>query len=199
MKNIAEWLASNGMSGRDFVEADRRWHRSAESSWYRAPVSREPNPSAEFLAAEHPGHLLVTAGRVGDTPVFDKTGDRLGRVFDLSIDKASGQVAHVLLEVGGFLGFGRRFHPLPWRLFTYAPELRGYTLPFARDEVAATPSLQRTDLEWCGAGYGSPFDEAHDRPDLDLPITSRAGDPTDAASNRSVARARSTHPEHHGR
>jgi sporulation protein YlmC with PRC-barrel domain len=170
MKNIAEWFASNGVAGRDFVEADRRWHRSAESSWYRAPVSREPDLPAEFLAGEHPGHLLVTASRVGDTPVFDKSGARLGRVFDVSIEKASGQVAHVLIEVSGLLGFGRRYHPLPWRLFTYASDLRGYTLPFARAEILTTPSLQRAALEWCGAGLRSPFDEAQYRPHLDLPI-----------------------------
>src|SRR5947208_13562002 len=110
MKNISEWLASNGIAGGDFIEADRRWHRSAENSWYRPPVSRERDPPLEFSAAEHPGHLLVTANRVGDTPVYDKAGERVGRVFDLSIDKATGKVVHVLLGVGGFLGFGRRFH-----------------------------------------------------------------------------------------
>ena len=170
MKNISEWLASNGIAGNDFIEADRRWHREAGSSWYRAPVAREPGPPLEFRAEEHPGHLLVTAGRVGDTPVFDKAGDRIGRVFDISIDKSSGKVSHVLLGVGGFFGFGRRFHPLPWGLFTYAPDRRGYSVPFSRAQLAATPSLGRNDLEWCGAGYKSPFDHAYVNSYLDLPF-----------------------------
>ncbi len=170
MKNISEWLASNGIAGRDFIEADRRWHREAGSSWYRAPASSAPEPRLKFTADEHPGHLLVTAGRVGDRPVFDKAGDRIGRVLDISIDKSSGKVAHVLLGVGGFLGFGRRFHLLPWALFAYAPDRRGYALPFSRAEIAAMPRLERDDLEWCGAGYRSPFDHANVNSYLDLPF-----------------------------
>ena len=170
MKNISEWLASNGIAGADFVEADRRWRRSAESSWYRAPISRHTGRSLEFNAADHPGHLLVTGRRVGDTPVYDKTGERIGRVFDISIEKPTGRIAHVLLGMGGFLGFGRRFHPLPWALFSYAPDLRGYLLPFSRSEVAATPSLRGSDLEWCGGGYRSPFDETYANAYMDLPI-----------------------------
>jgi hypothetical protein len=170
MKNISEWLASNGVAGADFVEADRRWRRSAENSWYRPPISRESGSPLAFHAADHPGHLLVTAGRVGDTPLHDKTGERIGRVFDISIEKATGQVVHLLLEMGGFLGFGRRVHPLPWALFAYAPDLRGYLLPFGRSEIAATPSLRRDDLEWFGGGYRSPFDDAYANAYLDLPI-----------------------------
>jgi hypothetical protein len=170
MKDISEWLTSNGVTGGNFLEADRRWRRSAETSWYRPPLSRQDAAPLQFSGAEHPGHLLVTAARVGDTPVYDKFGERVGRVFDISIDKATGKVVHILLGVGGFLGFGRRFHPLPWALFSYAPDLRGYALPFAREEIAATPSLQRADLEWCGAGYRSPFDQAYYNPYLDLPL-----------------------------
>ena len=170
MKNISEWLASNGIAGNDFIEADRRWHREAGSSWYRAPVAREPDPPLEFTTENHPGHRLVTAGRVGATPVFDNAGDRIGRVFDISIDKSSGKVTHVLLGVGGFFGFGQRFRPLPWALFTYAPHLRGYTLPFSRAALAAMPSLDRDDLEWCGAGCSSPFQYAYVNSYMDLPF-----------------------------
>ena len=99
MKDISEWLASNGVTGGSFIEADRRWRRSAESSWYRPPVSREGESPRAFSGADHPGHFLVTASRVGDTPVYDKTGERVGRVFDISIDKATGKVVHVLLGV----------------------------------------------------------------------------------------------------
>jgi hypothetical protein len=170
MRNISEWLASNGVAGADFVEADRRWRQSAESSWYRAPISRDPDPPLAFRGPDHPGHLLVTAGRVGGTPVFDKAGERIGRVFDVSIEKSTGQVVHVLVVRSGMLGIGRRYHPLPWAVFTYAPDLRGYVLPFARAEIAATAGLRRNELDWCGAGYRSPFDDAYYDPFLTLPI-----------------------------
>jgi hypothetical protein len=170
MRNISEWLASNGITGREFIEADRRWRREAGSSWYRAPVPWDPDLGLEFTSDEHPGHLLVTGGRVGDSAVFDRAGERVGEVFDVSIHKTSGKVSHVLLGVGGFLGIGRRFHLLPWTLFTYAPDRRGYRLPLSRAEIARTPGVARRDLEWCGGGHSSPFEQAMVNSYLDLPF-----------------------------
>lgn len=170
MKNISEWLVANGIVGADFVEADRRWRRSAENSWHRPPGWPDQLEAPEFLAADHPGHLLVTSGRVKGAAVYDKAGLRLGRVFDVSIEKCSGRVIHVLLGTGGVLGFGRRFHPLPWSVFSYAQDRRGYRLPFTRAELRSTPRLRRDDLEWCGAGMRSPFDKAYGAAAfLDLP------------------------------
>jgi|SRR6185312_10789001 len=169
MKDISEWLVSNGIVGADFVEAERRWRRSAENSWHRPPgwTAREPAP--EFLTADHPGHLLVTAGRVRRAVVYDSAGVRVGRVLDVAIEKHSGRVVHVLLATGGVLGVGRRFHPLPWGVFRYAQDRRGYCLPFTRAQLQAAPRLRRDELEWCGAGARSPFDSAYCHAYFDLP------------------------------
>jgi hypothetical protein len=169
MKNISEWLASHGVSGAEFVKADRRWSRTVGSAWYRAP-SPAPGAGLDFRGAEHPGHLLVTASRVGQRPVFDSAGARIGEVFDISLEKRTGTAVHVLVAMGGVLGFGRSYRPLPWELFVYAPERRGYRLPMSGAEIEAIPCLGRDELEWFGGGYRSPFGRADARIYADLPF-----------------------------
>ncbi|MCW5761408.1 MAG: PRC-barrel domain-containing protein, partial [Phenylobacterium sp.] len=151
MRNISEWLASNGLTGSDFVEADRRWSRTVGSSWRRAPAAA-PDAGLDFRGVEHPGHLLVTAGRIGGRPVFDSAGVRIGRVSDISLEKRTGAAIHVLVAMGGVLGFGRRYRALPWGIFTYAPERRAYVLPLTRAEIEAAPALRSDQLEWFGGG-----------------------------------------------
>jgi sporulation protein YlmC with PRC-barrel domain len=169
MRNISEWLVSNGITGVEFVEAERRWRRSTENSWHRPPGWPEGGPAPGFLGADHPGHLLVTAARLRGAAVYDVAGVRVGQVFDVSIEKASGRVIHVLVATGGVLGVGRRFQPLPWEAFSYLQDRRGYSLPFTQAELRARPRLRRDELEWCGAGTRSPFDDAYCHAYFDLP------------------------------
>jgi sporulation protein YlmC with PRC-barrel domain len=74
-------------------------------------------------------HPLITASRVDGTSVFNKAGDRIGYVKDLSIDKNSGKIVYALLSFGGFLGIGERFHPLPWDVLKYDIAKDGYLYP----------------------------------------------------------------------
>jgi hypothetical protein len=58
-------------------------------------------------------HDLIMANRVTDTPVFNRAGDRMGHIDNLSIDKVSGQVVCAMLSFGGFLGIGDKLHARP--------------------------------------------------------------------------------------
>ncbi|WP_293477362.1 PRC-barrel domain-containing protein [Phenylobacterium sp.] len=169
MKNISEWLASNGLTGSDFVAANRRWSRTVGSSWYRAPTPA-PEASLDFRGLEHPGHLLVTAGRIGGRAVFDIAGVRVGQIFDISLDKRTGAAIHVLVATGGILGLGRRYRALPWEIFSYAPDLRAYVLPMTRAEIETVPAMRADQLERFGGGYRSPFDRAEAPPYIDPPL-----------------------------
>ncbi|HEX5379067.1 MAG TPA: PRC-barrel domain-containing protein [Phenylobacterium sp.] len=154
MTDVTKWLMSQGVLERRFIGLEPRWRRSHRSSWFRPAAWRTAGPEA----ADHPGRHLITAGRVAGSPVFDRFGARAGRIADISIEKASGQIVHVLLAMGGAFGLGRRFHPLPWALFSYEPSRRGYVLPFRRQEIRAMASLARDELEWCGAGPPEAWD-----------------------------------------
>lgn len=111
-------------------------------------------------AASH--HALITASRVSGTPVFNRAGQRIGHIEDLSIDKVTGQVRYALLAFGGFLGIGDRFHPLPWSVLEYHTEKNGYVVPLEKPELEQSPHFSKDELETFGAGdqtarAGAPF------------------------------------------
>lgn len=97
-------------------------------------------------------HDLIMANRVTDTPVFNRSGDRIGHIDNLSIDKASGQVIYALLSFGGFLGVGDKLHPLPWNRLEYDLAKGGYVVPLSKEQLEAAPAVSRDDLADLGAG-----------------------------------------------
>lgn len=97
-------------------------------------------------------HDLIMADRVTDTPVFNRAGERIGRIDNLSIDKVSGEVVYALLSFGGFLGIGDKLHPLPWARLEYDVEKGGYVVPLSKEQLEAAPALRPDELEDLGAG-----------------------------------------------
>ena len=89
---------------------------------------------------------LIFAGKVNGTPVFNATGDRIGHIEDIAIDKASGQVAYAILAVGGFLGAGTRRYPLPWRVLTYDTSRNSYVTSIDKERLDQAPSFEMADL-----------------------------------------------------
>ena len=82
---------------------------------------------------------LIAADKVQGTDVFNNGGDRLGSVHDLMIDKQTGQVAYAIMSFGGFLGIGNSYHPLPWSLLRYNPNLGGYVVNLDKQELEGAP------------------------------------------------------------
>lgn len=102
------------------------------------------------MAEDNAAHPLIMAHRVNGTPVFNPTGDRIGHIEDLSIDKRSGQVVYALLSFGGFLGIGEKFHPLPWSVLDFDSGKGGYVLPLSKDELNKAPNYTKDELRTFG-------------------------------------------------
>jgi hypothetical protein len=75
---------------------------------------------------------LISSDKVVGTPVYNRQGEHLGSVYNLMIDKISGQVAYAVMSFGGFLGIGERYHPLPWRVLKYDTRQGGYVVDLDR-------------------------------------------------------------------
>lgn len=97
-------------------------------------------------------HDLIMASRVTGAAVYNRTGERIGHVEDLSIHKVTGQTVYALMSFGGFLGLGERLHPLPWSMLDYDPGRSGYVVPLDKAELEKAPALDRMELERLGAG-----------------------------------------------
>jgi hypothetical protein len=97
---------------------------------------------------------LIASDKVEGTAVYDRNGNRLGSVYNVMIDKYSGQVAYAVMSFGGFLGIGERYHPLPWRMLTYDTGQGGYVVDVSREKLEGAPSYTRDETPWSRPDYG---------------------------------------------
>ena len=97
---------------------------------------------------------LISAGKVQGTPVYNFAGESLGSIYDVMLDKKSGQVAYAIMSFGGFLGMGEAYHPLPWSLLKYDTEKGGSVVNLDRHQLEGAPSYPPgTDPGWGNRDY----------------------------------------------
>jgi hypothetical protein len=82
--------------------------------------------SAILSRDETPG--LISSDKVEGTPVFDRTGEKLGTVRNVMIGKTDGQVRYAVMGFGGLFGMGEDNYPLPWDSLDYDTGLGGYKM-----------------------------------------------------------------------
>lgn len=94
-------------------------------------------------------HTLIASDRVEGTDVYSPTGEKLGSIDHLMIDKVSGQVRSAVLEFGGFLGMGEDRYPLPWSMLVYDTEKEGYVVPLDKAKLEGAPRYSGNERpEW---------------------------------------------------
>jgi len=98
------------------------------------------------MTAHKPAHPLISADRVNGTDVVSKSGEKLGKIEDVAIEKVSGDVAYAILSFGGVLGIGARFHPVPWKLLTYDTDKRAYVIPMSKGDLEQAPMIDEKEL-----------------------------------------------------
>jgi hypothetical protein len=104
-------------------------------------------------AAQETGKLIST-DKVAGTNVYNTSGDTLGAIHDLMIDKATGKVAYALMSFGGFLGIGNQYHPLPWSLLKYDTSLGGYVVNLDKRQLEGSPAYDvGTQPQWGDRSY----------------------------------------------
>ena len=86
---------------------------------------------------------LVAADKVQGAKIYSATGDNLGSVDVVIIDEKSGNIAYAILSVGGFLGIGGRYYPLPWSMLRFDTALGGYVANIDRAQLKGAPAYGR--------------------------------------------------------
>ena len=99
-------------------------------------------------------HDVISSDRVEGTKVYNASGDKLGSVDNLMIDKRSGQVRYAVLEFGGFLGMGTDRYPLPWNMLKYDTDKEGYVVPLDMATLEAAPKYHESDVPAYTPEYG---------------------------------------------
>jgi sporulation protein YlmC with PRC-barrel domain len=77
------------------------------------------NRGRESDASRSETRTLIAASKVEGTAVYNRQGEALGSVYDVMIDKRSGDVSYAVMSFGGFLGIGKSYHPVPWNMLEY--------------------------------------------------------------------------------
>src|SRR5271155_811367 len=105
---------------------------------------------------------VISSDKVEGTSVYNTTGEKLGSVDDLMIDKISGQVRYAVLEFGGFLGMGTDRYPIPWKVLKYSTDKGGYVVPLDKASLDKAPKYAEEDMPVYDPEYGNRIDRYYD-------------------------------------
>lgn len=87
------------------------------------------------------GHTTaIRASDVIGTEVRNRAGESLGKVEDIVLDKTSNSIMFAVLSFGGFLGIGERYHPMPWAVLDYDPDIEAFVVDYSREQLESAPS-----------------------------------------------------------
>lgn len=93
------------------------------------------------------GHTTaIRARKVIGTPVKNTNGERVGEIEDLVLDKLSERIMFAIVGMGGFLGIGEKYHPLPWNALHFDEGADAYVIPFTREQLLAAPADTISEL-----------------------------------------------------
>lgn len=88
------------------------------------------------------GHTTaIRASRVIGTKVLTKSGDEIGEVGDVILDKTTDRIMFAVLARDGALTATHNFYPVPWALLDYDDGQEAYVVPFSRDDFAKAPAV----------------------------------------------------------
>jgi sporulation protein YlmC with PRC-barrel domain len=100
----------------------------------------QAEPEQEKIMATVTGHTsAIRARKVLGTPVVDTSGNRIGEIEDIVLDKQSNNIMFAVVSFGGFLGMGDKYHPLPWSMLDYDPEENAYVVSVTKEQLQSAP------------------------------------------------------------
>lgn len=86
---------------------------------------------------------IVNANNVIGVDVKNNQNENLGEIEAIMLDKATGQVAYVVLSYGGFLGMGDKLFALPWHIFFYDESDDCFKISLAKDKLEQSPGFDK--------------------------------------------------------
>jgi sporulation protein YlmC with PRC-barrel domain len=97
--------------------------------------------SQEMCMPTVSGHTsAIRAKKVLGTKVTDTSGNKIGTIEDIILDKQSNNILFAVVGFGGFLGMAEKYHPIPWSALDYDPGENAYTVSYTKEQLQAAPS-----------------------------------------------------------
>jgi len=87
------------------------------------------------------GHTTAIRARtVLGTSVKDRSGNKIGSIEDIVLDKQSNAILFAVVGFGGFLGMAEKYHPIPWSALDYDSAQGAYVVSFTREQLERAPA-----------------------------------------------------------
>ncbi|WP_058533467.1 PRC-barrel domain-containing protein [Legionella saoudiensis] len=86
---------------------------------------------------------IVKSGEIVGAKVVNPTNEKLGDIAEVVIDKQSGEVNYLVLDFGGFLGFGNKYFAVPWQLFLYNDKEDYFVLNVDKNRLKNAPGFDK--------------------------------------------------------
>jgi PRC-barrel domain len=102
----------------------------------------------------HKPNSLIGANKVERTPVFNRSGEELGRIHEIMIDKHTGNVAYAVMSFGGVFGVGEKYCPLPWSTLSYDTDFQGYVADLSKEALKNAAAYDPQNPPWSAAYEG---------------------------------------------
>jgi sporulation protein YlmC with PRC-barrel domain len=97
------------------------------------------------------GHTsAIRAKKVLGTAIKDHSGNKIGEVEDVMLDKTSNSILFAVVSFGGFLGMAEKYHPIPWSSLDSDEDEDAYVVNYTKEQleaasVASIDELTRDD------------------------------------------------------
>ena len=89
---------------------------------------------------------MASASRVIGTDVYNTSGQKIGVIEDVMLEKTSPGIMFAVIGFGGFLGIGEKYHAIPWSTLDYEKSRGGYVVPFTEEQLKAAPAHTINEL-----------------------------------------------------
>ncbi|MCW8400082.1 PRC-barrel domain-containing protein [Legionella sp. PATHC038] len=86
---------------------------------------------------------IVKSGELTGSKVMNPAHESLGEIAEVVIDKQSGKVNYLVLDFGGFLGFGNKYFAVPWNLFLYDNKDDCFILNVEKQHLKDAPGFDK--------------------------------------------------------
>jgi sporulation protein YlmC with PRC-barrel domain len=81
----------------------------------------------------------ICASDVIGTDVFQTSGEKIGHVEDIVLDKTTNRIMFAIVSFGGALTTSANYYPLPWSVLDYVGEAGGFVVPYTKEQIAGGP------------------------------------------------------------
>ena len=97
---------------------------------------------------------LVIAALKTKLKAYGRDGKELGTVEQFVTDMFSGHTQYAVLSLGGFLGLGQKYHPVPFSYLRVSTDGAGYIVDVDKTLIDGSPSYRNDDAPVFDGAYG---------------------------------------------